>query len=304
MIPSDVRADMTHVCPPDFLQGTTASCRIPWAGGGAHRPIHAQTGIRHDAVVPYNEWRTTLSDTWIHEFFSGAAVDFWLAAAPPPDDDIAFLQSVFGPPDETKLLDVACGGGRHTIPLARAGYGMTGADISAHFLASARTASETAGVSVDWLQCDMRELPWSEYFDGAICFGNSFGYVGRRGTDASVASIARALRPGAAFVLEIGTVAESLLPSLTDRRWIEVGDILFFSSSKYIVEESRLDVEYSFLRGAARETKTAHMWVFTAAELRDMFDRHGLDVEAMYASPQREPYRLGAPRMILVTRKR
>lgn len=259
---------------------------------------------RKTSVRSIPEWRKTLSDQWIHEFFSGAAVDFWLAAAPPPDDDVVFVRTVFGAPEGKKLLDVACGGGRHTIPLARAGYEMTGTDISAQFLGSARTASEAAGVAVDWRQYDMRELPWSRRFDGALCFGNSFGYVGRKGTDDAVASIAATLRPGAAFVLEIGTVAESLLPALTDRRWIEVGGILFFSSSKYVVEESRLDVEYSFLRGGERETKTAHMWVFTAAELRDMFDRHGLSVEAMYASPQREPYRLGSPRLILVARKR
>jgi SAM-dependent methyltransferase len=245
-----------------------------------------------------------LSDQWIHEFFSGAAVDFWLAAAPPPDDDVAFLQTVFGAPEGKEILDVACGGGRHTIPLARAGYEMTGTDISAQFLGSARTAADAAGAAVDWLQYDMRELPWSRRFEGALCFGNSFGYVGRKGTDDAVASIAATLRPGAAFVLEIGTAAESLLPALTERRWIEVGGILFFSSSKYIVEESRLDVEYSFLRGDQRETKTAHMWIFTTAELRDMFDRHGLAVEALYASPQREPYRVGSPRLILVARKR
>jgi len=44
---------------------------------------------------------------WYQDFFSGTAVDFWMAAASPPDEDIAFLRSVFT--DGNEILDVACG---------------------------------------------------------------------------------------------------------------------------------------------------------------------------------------------------
>ena len=239
-----------------------------------------------------------MSIEWFHDFFGGLAVDFWLAVAPLPDEDITFLQSIFG--DANEILDVACGAGRHTIPLARAGYRMTGVDLSAAFLEHARKSDAT----IDWQQRDMRDLPWPDRFNGALCFGNSFGYLGREGSRDSIAAIARALKRGAAFVLETGAAAESLLPSLQQRRWMEVKDILFLSASSYDIAESRLDVEYIFVRGATRETKTARTSIFTVAELREMFDRCELDVEGLYASPRREPFALGAPRLIVVTRKR
>src|SRR5438445_924919 len=190
---------------------------------------------------------------WFKDFFSGVAVDFWMAAAPPPDEDIAFLRSTFGAGGE--ILDVACGAGRHAIPLARAGYRVVGVDISADFLDRAKRASD---VPIEWHQRDMRDLPWIARFDGALCFGNSFGYLGRAGSQASIASVAKALKKGGRFVLDIGSAAESLLPSLQPRRWIEVGDILFLSSATYDVNESRLDVEYTFVRGGVHEKKTAH----------------------------------------------
>ena len=226
------------------------------------------------------------------------AVDFWLAVAPAPDDDIAFLRSVF---TGNEILDVACGAGRHAIPLARAGYDVTAVDISSDFLAKGRDAGR--GLAIDWREGDMRELPWHGRFDGVLCFGNSFGYLGRDGTRASVAAIARAMKRGARFVLETGAAAESLLPHLQERRWIEAGDILFLSAAAYDVAESRLDVEYTFVRGGERETKTARTSVFTAAELRDLFAAEGLEVEAMYASTARDPYRLGSPRLILVAKR-
>ncbi len=240
----------------------------------------------------------TLNDEWFRHFFEGAAVDFWVAVAPPPDDDVAFLQSVF---TGSEILDVACGAGRHTIPLVRAGCSVTGVDISPEFLSKARSAS--AGLPVEWRESDMRDLPWRERFDGVLCFGNSFGYLGRAGTREFVAAAASSMKHGAYFVLETGAAAESLLPHLQERRWIEAGGILFLSAATYEVAESRLDVEYTFVRGGVRETKTARTSVFTTAELREMFAAEGLEVEAMYASTAREPFRLGSPRLILIARK-
>ena len=239
-----------------------------------------------------------MQNDWYQDFFNGAAVDFWMAAAPPPDEDITFLQSVFG--DGNEILDVACGAGRHAIPLARAGYRVAGVDISAEFLDRARRAAD---VPIEWHQRDMRDLPWKERFDGALCFGNSFGYGGREGTRASIASIAAAMKPGARFVVETGSIAESILPSLQQRRWMTAGNILFLSSATYDVNDSRLDVEYTFIRGDSRETKSAHTSIFTSGELRDMFAASGLEIESRLASPKGEPFRLGSPRLIVVARK-
>src|SRR5437016_5759357 len=94
----------------------------------------------------------------------------------------------------------------------------------------------------------MLELPdWFKDF--------SSGYLGRAGSQASIASVAKALKKGGRFVLDIGSAAESLLPSLQPRRWIAVGDILFLSSATYDANESRLDVEYTFVHGGVHEKK-------------------------------------------------
>src|ERR1700682_5101897 len=101
------------------------------------------------------------------------------------------------------------------------------------------------------------------------------------------------MKPGARFVVDTGSMAESILPSLQQRRWIAVGDILFLSSATYDVDDSRLDVEYTFVRGNTRETKTPHPSIFPTGELHQMLDACGLEVESMLASPKGEPFRLG-----------
>ena len=242
------------------------------------------------------------TNDWVHEFFHGLAVDFWVAVAPSADADLPFLEQAFGAP-RGAILDVACGAGRHSIPLARRGYDVTGVDLSATFLDEARRRSDAEELSIEWRRGDMRELPWRDRFDGALCFGNSFGYCDRDGTRAFVRTLAASLKPGAAFVLETGASAESLLPALQMRRWMEVGDILFFSSATYDASASRLDVDYSFVRGSVRESATAHTSIYTVAELRELFASVGLIVEQLCSSPAGDPFRLGDPRLLLVARK-
>jgi len=242
-----------------------------------------------------------LDNEWFRDFFDGIAVDFWMAVAPPPDDDVAFLKTIFE--DGGEILDLACGAGRHTIPLAHAGYRMTGVDVSPTFLDVGRALSRPVALKPDLRLGDMRDLPWRDRFDGAICFGNSFGYIGREGTRDGIAALARALKRGAAFVLETGATAESLLPSLQRERSMQVGDIAYSSLASYDVMESRLDVEYTFIRGPERETKTASTSIFTLAELREMFERCGFAVEGAYASAKRDPFTLGSPRLLFVARK-
>lgn len=231
------------------------------------------------------------------------AVGFWVAVAPAGDTDLPFLEGILGVSGGRKILDVACGVGRHSIPLARRGYRVTGVDLSTACLDEAQRRAEAEQLAIAWHRGDMRELPWRDRFDGALCFGNSFGYCDRAGTRAFVRSLADALKPGAAFVLETGAMAESLLPALQTRRWMEVGDILFFSSATYEASLSRLDIEYSFLRGGVRETRMAHTWIYTIGELRELFASVGLTVEQLCASTAGEPYRLGDPKLLLVARK-
>ena len=171
---------------------------------------------------------------WFETFFSGLSVEFWLQAAlPPSPEELNFLQEQFGIHPGQTVLDVACGAGRHAVPLAERGFRVTGLDISSQFLGEARRFAQEHRVSVDWRLNDMRNLSFQEEFDAALCFGNSFGYLSRNDTKHFLRRLSAALRKGARFVLESGAIAESILPHLVSSRWIEVGDIMFLSSIDY-----------------------------------------------------------------------
>jgi SAM-dependent methyltransferase len=243
-----------------------------------------------------------LKTEWFETFFQGPAVDFWTRAMTPDLTlaDVDFLEKTFDVKPGSRLLDVPCGNGRHSIELARRGYRTTGIDLSEEFLAAAR-----AELDADWRLGDMRALQLeSSTFDGAFCFGNSFGYLDHTGVAAFLSALAGALKPGAKLAIETGVTAESILPTIVQKRWHRLGDLLILSENRYDPWESCLNIEYTFIRGNSVETRPAASYVFTSAELRRMLDAAGFDTLSFHGGMTGEPYQLGSPRLVVIAQRR
>ena len=242
---------------------------------------------------------------WFETFFQGAAVDFWTRAMPPALTlaDVDFLEKTFDVKPGGRLLDVPCGNGRHSIELARRGYRVTGIDLSEEFLAAAR-----AELDADWRLGDMRAL-FSDgsleaaAFDGAFCFGNSFGYLDHAGVAAFLSALAIALKPGARLAIETSMCAESILPTLVQKRWHRMGDLIILSENRYDAQYSRLDIDYTFVRDGFIETRPTSSYVFTVAELDRMLAAAGFEVLTRHGSVAGEPYQLGMPRLVIVAKR-
>lgn len=197
------------------------------------------------------------------------------------------------------VLDVPCGNGRHAIQLAQKGVRTTGVDISNGFVEEARRKAP----GVEWVEADMRNLPWTSRFDAAYCWGNSFGYFDYDNCLRFLEAVATVLKPGGRFMLESGAVAESILPVLQPERRLQVGDIDFQSRNNYNAAESRMDITYTFTRGDQQEIKPIHQWVHSSAEIRRMLGRSGLEPLDAFGDVDGTPYALRSPRLIALARR-
>lgn len=70
------------------------------------------------------------------------------------------------------VLEIACGTGRVTIPIARLGFATTGLDIVSGMLAQAR--SKSIGLPVRWVEGDARTFDLDEQFRLIFLTGNAF----------------------------------------------------------------------------------------------------------------------------------
>jgi SAM-dependent methyltransferase len=240
---------------------------------------------------------------WEIEFFRGVALDFWRLAVSPEQTraEVDFLEKVLHTHPSARLLDVPCGNGRHSLELARRGHRVTGVDLSREFIAEAQSAR--GSLAATFVLSDMRQLPWRAEFDGAFCFGNSFGYLDAQKAREFLGAVARTLKPGARFVIDTGMAAESILPGLLQKRWHKLGDFHVLSENQYHPREGRLDIQYTFIRDGRTETRPTSSYVLTANEICRLLGDAGLQPLELLGSFDGEPYRIGSPRLILVSER-
>jgi SAM-dependent methyltransferase len=240
---------------------------------------------------------------WFDTFFDALAHDVWDALVPTDatDQEAAWLAAALGldDGDVRTLLDVPAGRGRLATRIAARGHRVVAVDFSAAAV-EPLAASAPAGVTV--LRGDMRDLPAvltePHAFDGAWCMGNSFGYLDPVATDRFLAGVGRALRAGAAFVIDVATAAESMLPHLdpagTERH--EVGDASITNTHRYDVPRSTLVTDMVLERGGERDERVVRHRVLTCREVVDALDRAGFDVVGIDGDLDGSPFVLGAPR--------
>lgn len=79
-----------------------------------------------------------------------------------------FIENEINFNKQTRILDIACGTGRHSIELTKRGYNLTGIDLSDSLLKRAKEKAFEQNLKIDFQKQDARELSFSNEFDLAI----------------------------------------------------------------------------------------------------------------------------------------
>lgn len=105
------------------------------------------------------------------------------------------------------LLDLACGTGAMTLLLARAGYRVTGMDLSPEMLKVARQKSMDQGLELEFFSGDLRTFRTESNYNVITCFFDSINYLlTPEDVAACFATVHRALEPGGVFVFDVNTI--------------------------------------------------------------------------------------------------
>ncbi len=129
-----------------------------------------------------------------------------------------FIEKEINYDKSKRILDVGCGTGRHAIELAKRGYTVTGVDISQCQLARAKTKAEEAGVQVELIHGDARELSFNNRFDMVImlCEGGFSLMETDEMNFRILDGAARALKPNGKFIFTTLSVLYPLYHSVKD----------------------------------------------------------------------------------------
>lgn len=243
---------------------------------------------------------------WYDGFFEGDWLDLLVRSFPPErgTEMVDALMERLELEPGARVLDVACGHGRHTLELARRGMRVTGVDLSPRSLQIARDTASAEGLQVELRRLDMRELDYDGVFDAALSLFTSWGYFDDADNQRVLDGIARALRPGGALVIDVIN-PPGLFRVYRDRLWEPLDDgTLWVQEHDYDVLSGRNRAVWTFVRPDGSRSELRHtVRLYTAPELAAMLERAGLQVADTWGGWAGEPLDREARRLIVKARR-
>jgi ubiquinone/menaquinone biosynthesis C-methylase UbiE len=175
-----------------------------------------------------------------------------------------------------RLLDVACGTGRHAEMFGAAGIDVVGIDRSRDML----TIAGRRVPSARFVQGDMTTLPAlvrAARVDAAVCLFDSLGYAGSPcRVSATLSGMARAVQPGGIVVVEVWNAGAIAAFEPHRERRLASGEVRV-SRTAVDVSQRRAVVEWTLHRPGLLDCHERHEnRLFDADELRGLMEAAGL----------------------------
>lgn len=211
------------------------------------------------------------------------------------------------------VLDLACGSGLVTIPVAETGVAVTGVDLSAPMLAHARKKS--AHLPVEWVEGDMRTVRLERSFRLVIITGNAFqAMINRSDQEALLATVAAHLEPEGLFVFGTRNPRrDDLVTTTAEEKWLIYtsveGHIVSLSGTQEWEPIAQVMHWTSYRRWwqngqeQCKVTRIATRYTFPQ-ELLALLHYNGFAVQEQYGDWDRTPLTAASPSIISICRRR
>jgi SAM-dependent methyltransferase len=200
-----------------------------------------------------------------------------------------------------EVLDLACGHGRIANRLAARGVHMTGLDLTPLFLDVAKADAAERGVQVEYVEGDMRSLPWTQRFDRIVSWFTAFGYFGDDENRRVLAEAHRALRPGGSLLLEVNN-RDRILREFRPAHVIERNGDFMLQLARWDALASRTLNEWIVIRDGEVRRHPFFVRMLTAAELGDWLAEAGFG-DVRVSDWDCRPFTLESRRMVVRARK-
>jgi SAM-dependent methyltransferase len=202
------------------------------------------------------------------------------------------------PAPGSRMLDIACGRGRHSRFLASKGFDVTGIDISFDSISYAKQFETD---NLRFYQHDMRLPSWINYFDYAFNFFTSFGYFNtRREHDDAMRTIAQSLKPDGVLLfdyLNVHYVEERMVHNEVKKiegteyeihRWHDED----FFYKRIIVRDAALEKPIDYTEKVAK---------FSLGDFTDMLSFQKMQVTEVFGDYELNAYHVRkTPRLIVI----
>ena len=205
--------------------------------------------------------------------------------------------------ENSRVLDLCCGIGRHSIELARNGLRVTGVDITRPYLEIAGDNAMKEGLDIDFVHSDMRNFCRPGSFDLIVNLCTSFGYFDDIEDDITVLrNMHTSLAEGGRFVIEI-LGKEVIAATFRAKEELEFDGYNVLATTRILDNWNRLECKRLIRKGDDETEIIAYHRLYSATELKGHLEAVGFRNIRIYGDFAGMPYDNNAKSMVIIAEK-
>jgi len=218
------------------------------------------------------------------------------------EDHIKLILGNVKIPSAAKILDMACGAGRHAIILARKNFHLTAVDLSENLISIAEQSAQNENLKINFVQSDIRKYETKDKFDLIINLFTSFGYF--ESDEENFAVLQKAyhlLVENGFFVLDFFN-SEFLQQNLVEFSEENLGGAEIHQYRK--IKENRVTKKIVITKNGNLSTYEESVRMFTKDEIVNAIQNIGFDIYKTFGDFLGNEFdRLNSPRLIMICKK-
>ncbi len=217
---------------------------------------------------------------------------------------VQLLEDILSLEKCSKILDLGCGRGRHSIKLNRKGYHVTGIDLSEQAIATAREKKVTLDLkNIRFEVRDMRN-PLPEKFDAIVNLFTTFGYFKTDEENAGVLkSVKKMLEPQGIFVLDYLNARKVK----TDYQSYDEGNFqdIHYEIRRYISNNSIIkEIEFSGDRIDGKKEYSERVKLYDLSWFEKEMAKHEMHIDHIYGDYKGNDFDPDtSPRMLIISKR-
>ncbi|SBW07367.1 class I SAM-dependent methyltransferase [uncultured Dysgonomonas sp.] len=213
--------------------------------------------------------------------------------------DLQFYKKWLPKNKGAKILELCCGTGRLTIPIAKDGYDISGLDYTSSMLEQAKVKAAEAGLDIRFIEADIRTFDLQEKYDLIFIPFNSIHHL-YKNEDLFKAfnAVKKHLKNGGLFLLDCfnpniqyiveGEKEQKEIAGYTteDGREVLIKQTMRYENKTQV---NRIEWHY-YINGEFDSIQNLDMRMFFPQELDSYLERNGFDIIHKYGGFEEEPF--------------
>lgn len=213
-----------------------------------------------------------------------------------------FIQNCCKVKKDFRILDLACGHGRHANFLAKMGFDICGIDINRQFLENARLTAKAKELKIEYIEKNILDIDYQQEFDTILLLFNSLGFFDREDAKHLLSKISQALKVGGKAFIDIKN-RDHLMKELQPCGITEKGEDLMIDRLTFNPIEGTTTNNRIYIKDGERLDAPFTMMAYNYTDFQQLLKETGLKIIQTWGSWQGDVFNQNSRRIIFLLEK-